>query len=133
MKYLKLILAGLLVIITVSQYFIYGFLDMMIVWLVYSLCYLAIGVYQKFHESSVRSQIFTLLYTLVPLAGLVIYEITAGLSKITRTFYIVFLSTLAAALLWEIVSLCLVIKEKRGDHPKRKSPPHTDHGIGTNS
>ncbi len=134
MKYLKLILAGLLVIITVSQYFIYGFLDMMIVWLVYSLCYLAIGVYQKFHESSVRSQIFTLLYTFVPLAGLVIYEITAGfISKITLVFYIVFMATLAAALLWEIVSLCLVIKEKRDDHPKRKSPPHTDHGIGTNS
>lgn len=118
MKYLKLILAGLLVIITSCQYVIYGFLDIMIYWLLYSILYFAIGLYQKFHESSVRSQIFTLTYIFIPLAALILYSIREGLSRLTLTFYILFMAVLALALIWEIFSLCLIIKEKRDE--KRK-------------
>lgn len=119
MKYLKLVLAGLLVIISSCQYFIYGFIDDMIFWLLYSIFYFAVGLYQKFHKSSILSQICTLIYICVPLAALTIYSIKEGLSQITETFYIVFMVALALALIWEIISLCLVIKEK-SDEKKRK-------------
>lgn len=111
MKYLKLAFAGLLVIISASQFFIYGFLDFMICWLLYSLFYLAAALYQKFHKSSLRSQIFTLLYIAVPLTGLVVYAVKDGLPRITQSFYFVFMAALAVALVWEILSLCLVLRE----------------------
>ena len=111
MKYLKLVLAGILVVVSASQFFIYGFLGFMIVWLLYSLFYLGASVYQRFHKSSVLSQIITLVYIAVPLSGILIYEIHSGLSQLTQTFYIVFMIVLALALVWEIASLCLVIRE----------------------
>lgn len=119
MKYLKIVLAGLLLIISSSQFFIYGFLEFMIFWLIYSLFYLAVNIFQKFHESSVRSQIFTLIYIFLPLAALILYSIKDGLPQITQTFYIIFMSALALALLWEIISLCLILKEK-SDNKKHK-------------
>lgn len=106
-------------IISSCQYFIYGFIDDMIFWLLYSIFYFAVGLYQKFHKSSILSQICTLIYICVPLAALTIYSIKEGLSQITETFYIVFMVALALALIWEIISLCLVIKEK-SDEKKRK-------------
>ncbi len=119
MKYLKIAFAGLLTVISSCQAFIYGFLDLMFLWVVYSLGYLAIGIFQKIHKSSVRSQIVTLIYVLLPLAALLCYAATAGLSHLTLTFYIVFMAVLALAFLWEVVSLCLVVKEK-SDDKKRK-------------
>lgn len=112
MKYIKLILAGILVIISSSQSFLYGFLGSMLLWPLYSLGYLAVGLFQRFHRSSVPSQIFTLLYISAPLAAIIVYAVRNGLSHLTLTFYIVFLIALALAFLWEIISLYLVIKEK---------------------
>lgn len=120
MKYVKPVLAGLLVIVTASQYFIYGFLDLMILWLLYSLLYLAAGIYQKFHRSSLWSQIFTLLYISVPLIALIVYSVKAGWPQLTQTFYIVFMIALALACIWEVISLCLAVKEKsEGKKPKQ--------------
>ncbi len=113
MKYLKILLAGLIVIVSACQYFIYGFLDFMIFWLLYSLVYLAAALYQKFHVSSVRSQIFTLLYISLPLTAVIVYSAAEGFPQMTQTFYIIWMIALALALVWEIVSLCLVIREKR--------------------
>ena len=119
MKYSKLISAAILVVISASQFFIYGFLDFMIVWFFYCLFYLAACIYQKFHASSLPSQIFTLIYVLLPLTALIIYAVKNGFPQLTRTFYIVFLTALALALLLEIIFLCLVIRE-RSNGKKRK-------------
>lgn len=113
MKYIKLVLAGILVAITSFQFFTYGFLDnRMIYLLLYCLFYLAMSLYQKFHKSSIFSQIFTLIYTVIPLVILIPYGVREGFSHLTQTFYIVFMAALCLALLWEIISLFLVIKEK---------------------
>lgn len=69
-------------------------------------------IYQKIHEPSIGSQIFTLIYVAAPLAALILYAIISGLSQITLSFYIILMVVLAAALIWEIVALCLVIKER---------------------
>lgn len=119
MKYIKLVLAALLVIISLCQFFIYGFLDFMIFWPLYCLVYLAAGLYQKFHKPSVWSQVLTLLYISVSLAALIVYSVKEGFPQLTQTFYIVFMIALALALLWEIVSLCLVVKSE-SDEKKRK-------------
>ena len=119
MKYFKIALAGSLVILTSCQFFIYGFLNEMILWLFYALFYLAAALYQKFHTSSVRSQIITLLYIFVPLAGVLVYAIKDGYPKMTQTFYILLMIVLGLALIWEMVSLFLVIKQK-SDEKKDK-------------
>lgn len=112
MKYLKLLLAFLLLIISSIEFFIWGFLPFMLFWSIYSCIYLAIGFYQKFHTSSVRSQIISLLYIFVPLVYLIIYSIKNGFPEITRTFYIIFIVALVSALIWEVISLILIIMRK---------------------
>ena len=118
MKYLKIAFAGLLTAISSCQAFIYGFLDLMFLWVVYSLGYLALNT-RWMRPPGRRSQIVSLIYVLLPLSVLLCYAATAGLSHLTLTFYIVFMVVLALAFLWEVVSLCLVVKEK-SDDKKRK-------------
>lgn len=113
MKYIKLALSSLLVLVSASQFLIYGFLAPMILWLVYSLLYLGISVFQKFHFSSVLSQTISLVYILLPLIGLTVYCFKEGFSKMTQTFYIVLMIVLSLSLVWEIISLCLVLREKK--------------------
>lgn len=119
MKYLKLILAGILFIISASQYLMYRFIESMVFWLLYSLVYLAIGVYQIFRVSSMPPRIFSLVYLALPLAAVIKYSVTDGFPQLTQTFYIVLIAALAAALIWEIVSLCLTVLQ-RSDEKKSK-------------
>lgn len=91
----------------------------MIFWLIYSLVYLAAAIYQRFHASSVGSQVVTLLYVAAPLVWLFFYAAGNGFSRLTEAFYLVLMAVLAGALVWEIVSLVLVIKEK-SDNKKHR-------------
>ncbi len=119
MKYVKLVLSGLLIVITACEAVIYGFLGYMYLWLFYSLLYLAIGLFQRFRKSSVGLQVLSLSYIALPFAGLTVYGAIVGFTQLTQLFYIIFLIALALALGWEIFSLCLVAKEK-SDEKKQK-------------
>ena len=118
-KYIKIAIAGAMTVVSAAQYFIYGFLGFMLVWFLFCLIYLAISIYQRLHFSSVGSQVFTLILVALPLFALIFYEVHDGFPNLTHTFYILFIALLALAFVWEIVSLCLVLKA-RSDERHRK-------------
>ncbi len=90
------------------HYFIWG--D--VLWIIYSLIYLILCLYQLFHGLTYKLQIVVFLYIAIMFASLVSYEITQGFSKITRSFFTIYTISLGLTCVWEAIVLFLAIKDK---------------------
>lgn len=120
MKNLKLILASLSIILSFSQYFVWGFLPETAFWAIYCVVYFLIALYQRFHEPTLRLGGITFFYVLIPLVILFAYEVSQGFPKMTLWFYLIFMILLFTALVWETILFLATLRQKLDEKKERK-------------
>lgn len=115
MKYAKFFFAAALLALSICRYFIWH----AYFWVIYSLIYLGLCIFQVWRAPRLRPQIISFLYVVIALTVLVASAIAQGIPKLDFTFKIILIVLLGLTGIWETVLLILGIKN--GIEEKRRN------------